>query len=1126
MGLLLVLALLGGAFAVLNWLLLPRLERSWVTASTHAKYSKAGTIAAFKTLRTFLQIAIATSLFTLIAATAIWLGGQIGWDMSLTVLHEFTGWVLGWLESLGKSLGLALTWLAVAGLGWMAYRVARKGLRGDLDHEFAAQKQELAKQWSEDQLPVLPPSAEMDACAEQLARAQALRDSLAQDPAGNEAALQALDDTIAKLVSFFVNSDLDRRIDLTTVPLPIDQGPGWWPQIRVLLFSRGTLRLSERTKTYVTRLATAAACFAVVGVSAPALANGAIAPLFASLTDLRVFASADRAARTLSSFAQAPVRPPMPPMPPGAADDAADDDVYVRTATHFVRALARPQVWASGVEQSVPGTRVLAATSQQQRRDLGGTMIREALLREYSAGRPGAGLASEGLAGLADEGVQTRYDRMVDGLEPDPARRFSGLVGRVEGYLRAEGARRPGFEAQLRAGLAQFRQPVQAWDYASAALGDVVGEALKEALPEVGTPRPPIERTAIKKGVERLVEIKLAGFLENVRAGKPVAQSLGEVARPESMPTLRMAEARSMSGSFDQLELDAADLRRGSAAKAPSLRIVVSEAERARAAPFAQLVSKDLPARKFGGALGNYDALFESHARSVGKTALAAIDPALTETAKLVADAASGGGGAPATKGPNSPDRFQIARSTFAMSRSFRVGGVVIGEMPQAGSRSLDFEGLAWVRNGGSFDLALVRRDGRRLELGSFSGEMIQLALAYAADARTVAVTMTSPAPVDLSIENRGTMLRVNLHPALRNTRLGADLIELDRFVDEAKMRCDSGLTVSRAACEERDRVNKQLQVYRVAERLVRERPQDSGDISSQLGELASSAFPQGWNSSDPRISVFAAHPTYFDAALAKAIVGCAQRDSGDYMGCVSGVAFVASNVPENTVWSGVRDRSFRLGERALTDDGLRFMLQVAFDLGTGDPDDPERAGLAFADDGKSAWEFPMIADAVERDVAAMIAADPDRGRILESARKFTRLQRLFRLALAGELGAAFDSGQLLTLMRAAKREGAVRLEPTPDWSLPRFFAEEKLDRMRVQACLKLDPPGEDDASTLRKVGSCLAAERDPINELDGSIAHDCSSFDDGCYQDLMFVRSAQFLAANLADPAVRFSGD
>ena len=79
-----------------------------------------------------------------VAAAIVWVAAQLGWDALLAMLHTFTGWMLGRLRAFSGGLGTALFWIALAGLGWFAYRTARGQIREDLDSEFATQN----RRWS------------------------------------------------------------------------------------------------------------------------------------------------------------------------------------------------------------------------------------------------------------------------------------------------------------------------------------------------------------------------------------------------------------------------------------------------------------------------------------------------------------------------------------------------------------------------------------------------------------------------------------------------------------------------------------------------------------------------------------------------------------------------------------------------------------------------------------------------------------------------------------------------------------------------------------------------------------------------------------------------------------------
>ncbi len=131
----------------------------------------------------------------------------------------------------------------------------------------------------------------------------------------------------------------------------------------------------------------------------------------------------------------------------------------------------------------------------------------------------------------------------------------------------------------------------------------------------------------------------------------------------------------------------------------------------------------------------------------------------------------------------------QISRSSFTRSRSFtrlrgfrRVGGVLIGLLPEDKTATLDINGFDWKWNDDNSKIKLrLNFEGKWQESVWHDPQMVDLAMAYAADGRPVTVTMTKALPLQ--------ELRICLHPALVDSQTGYFAIELDRFVDKHTSR-------------------------------------------------------------------------------------------------------------------------------------------------------------------------------------------------------------------------------------------------------------------------------------------------------------------------------------------------
>jgi hypothetical protein len=134
---------------------------------------------------------------------------------------------------------------------------------------------------------------------------------------------------------------------------------------------------------------------------------------------------------------------------------------------------------------------------------------------------------------------------------------------------------------------------------------------------------------------------------------------------------------------------------------------------------------------------------------------------------------------------------------------------------------------------------------------------------------------------------------------------------------------------------------------------------------------------------------------------------------------------------------SGVREAPFALDKNLLFLTGknrvsdplwpLDFMIQAVPQTASGD---------VSVGNNWEPWRFPMIDSAVKDAVAKGIAGNADARTVLANMRDFTVLQRLFRLALTGELGFAFPLDELVKLQQAAAP--FVKIERSERWNLNR----------------------------------------------------------------------------------------
>jgi hypothetical protein len=83
--------------------------------------------------------------------------------------------------------------------------------------------------------------------------------------------------------------------------------------------------------------------------------------------------------------------------------------------------------------------------------------------------------------------------------------------------------------------------------------------------------------------------------------------------------------------------------------------------------------------------------------------------------------------------------------------------------------------------------------------------------------------------------------------------------------------------------------------------------------------------------------------------------------------------------------------------------------------------------------DGWEPWRFPAIDPSIKQVVARGIAGNANAHAVFATMRDFTVLQRLFRLALAGELGLSFPLDELIKLQKATAT--FIKVERNERWN-------------------------------------------------------------------------------------------
>lgn len=477
-------------------------------------------------------------------------------------------------------------------------------------------------------------------------------------------------------------------------------------------------------------------------------------------------------------------------------------------------------------------------------------------------------------------------------------------------------------------------------------------------------------------------------------------------------------------------------------------------------------------------ALRRFNGYFPSHSGSVSRSNY-------HRTLKRIAAGPNGRPALRALAEANRAKSFRRSRSFVRLRGYRRIGGVLIGrsyEKPKSTKNMPDIRDLSWRADNGGILLKLSRANGKILELGPYHPEVVHLALAYAADGRPITVTMTTASPL--------RELRIQLHPVLVDTRTGCRAIEIDRLVSTYGLRESVPTHAQFLKAREYARATWVLYWFAWAV-FVKSRLEVSlSQRHHDLDEMVGRGFSASWirrakayeaqlqknqlvlkllNSpkmlGDTGASPLLAKPEFFHPILAKLAVQCANQSRGlvgKFALCVAAherkdansgaglekLAVPLAMPPRFEMWSGVRERKYQLNKSAMfvrrstaeNSIPLRFMLQAAFATPprfVSGPftkwweDQEIEKSVKYFD--KKPWEIDKISFALQQSILRGVAANSNHRDYLKYTVDFTRLQRLFRAAIAGDVGKYFPIKKLQQL--AKDTLASVKYSRTDRWN-------------------------------------------------------------------------------------------
>lgn len=1035
---LLVAMVMGALWALLRFLLVPRIEARWQASDLGTKAARAGLLAMLGKLSELTAVAALTlAAVGLLVALASLLGdADATW--SQRAVDRFAE-LHGSVDAFAKGFGKVAAWVAGVGAAIALLLVARAARRRVVgvwrdyasdEHDAMLRDPGIIEAARDD--PDLQPLVErIDAI---IAHRAVLDRYGGEDPEPRE----RLDHELAATVTQLAIERARKRVDFpalaTAAPAPGEPPPGRWRRLFTTLSSK---KLSEDlglVRKPLGRAVTAFTLVTLIGWSAAPAANS----LALGVNNLRMQLVAADAKRDLD---QALSRRDLPEPLPSDEGEPEEDEAGTASAAQLVAraimveiARADPLARAAGVRRAPSGdTELVRALIAEHTPASDASFERgAALLRREAAGAAGRPVAA---SGPVENYLAARVTPVMERLRREQPGGYRRLVAAVE---------------------ARYAAPTAATDALGALTGQVLDAAAGRAdlapTTETGKQAQKLARELGKKALKTWVD---------AAADTTLAYLLGASARPLVERELALSmRSGSRALVIELATRPAADLAAGPAALAEA-RTASKVAQEAVERPTGLLLD-DATREDARVRLAGYDAVFPS------------------------APGSAASDGMPL---PGLPDlRWPQARSPYSSfsfaARSGRARGVVIGrDLPGR----LDIRDLRWrlvrpARPGAAtravVELRMLDPAGRAAwrPAGGFDAGVLNQALRYAADRRVIATTI-------MGGDGGAIRMVTHLHPALVDTPLGCRVVESDRWIDTFTVRSPSEL--SRAALPillDRLRVNSWMSRVNAVEQVAGIAAGSSCPVNS--ADFAS--FP-GLSADQGRaLDVFAARLPGGPPAtgVLRVATRCANGSPAASAACLCrqfGKRPLPSRYwfPEDHT-SQVRERPARLTPDLAwlrpTPDRLghfEFWLHTTFSL--------RRDGRT--DEGRTAaFDFPrpslaLLRDVVRRELPSHLAGNGHHStaEFLRPLEEFVLAQRLARAGLDGRLGASFPASRLLELSRATRRfvprQVTHRWDLTDQYEAERSFVSNKLADERAA---RLYAAYQNDAAARRNRGGPL----------------------------------------------------
>lgn len=999
------------SFLVLQFWFIPKLVNNWHANKSIEKVASIGLISILKALRSLLQIVVVVYfLVVMFFLITDYFFTNLNSMAILNSSIEKLEHIRQIISDVDKNiLGRIVFYGALAGLVFTIYKANRRSFQNSIADVVEKEFNQLMIKAKSGALPEMPPTEEMLAIGLQLNQFEELIRS---------GEIESSDETekcnliIEELKSQYVEIDIYRRMDLS-MDNKSEERPlrKVWPKIFNVFISQGFVRDSGIIKKLLSTVGTAILILSLLGVSAP-LFKERVEKTVNSLWELQVQSNLKQARESWENIKK--------------SNESETQTTITSLSSQQINAISRvlSHSYMSFGSWSESGN---LAISESKLKTIS---VKDKILKKHVEKYSPVSNNNRNI--LRKAPIPDNVEKFIQSASP---RKFEGYIAReFKTTLKSAPANlQQKIISKLDAFRASYTTPASVNDFTKEILGEILDPALKqtdglfsnEYLKE-------IKKSVtgdVKKAVVDSLDLKMHKFFTEL-AGDKSAETIVNEMRTAKYSANGITPNQRLSIRRFQANVDAIAKRELKVLNNSQMRLVVEKHE----------VNIDKIQRKTNGMLSN---ISKKNGVEISNKALDFLSQYEDYFSSDISSRKETLRSKALAKNKIYLSKSQIEKS-FHLSTNARklassnlVGGIVIGNSASKIESPIDIINIEWdITDASNTVIKLTNSDGQTLSLGPYKGDVVYRALIYAIDSRPLAVTI-----LNTSIGSQ----KIYLNPALIDSYIGCELIELDRFIFSYLDPIQ--LELQKAEIQRFRAFHDLYVLTQMHGMLGFVEKEHEGSLESEIEQTLTSkkiflekAITDTEMYSKDNLFIRRNYLQYKPIVkrVMKNCVNSAKGEIDAYGKCVESISSKRINsksklaewfepISELSVVSGVRDKSYTI------DSKLQFLT------GGSDSQSESTWPLSFliqnaAPEGNESvlpWDYSSLTQGIQNSIIKLTEENPVAQEVMSNVRDFSVLQRMFRLAFSGDFGAKFPIEKLISMSIEFHVDDYVA---TPDW--------------------------------------------------------------------------------------------